>query len=166
MDLSKGGRMLKIAKRIKRFGKGDGRSMMRGILIIGLRQSSTCTVGLVLARYLEVSKVSLRKGAPRVKLMKTGWLSLADNGPRRGTLELCPDIKLTTAYLLLRPFFDQYGKLDMDSTYFYGADPGMGHVLKDSWHPALQMNKTMISAPEATPGDYVFWHCDVSLFKS
>jgi len=97
----------------------------------------------------------------RVLLTKVGWLSLADNGPRRGTLELCPDIRLTTAYILLRPFFDQYGKLDMESTYFYGADPGMGQVVKDSWHPALQMDKTIIPVPEAGPGDYVFWHCDV-----
>ena len=97
----------------------------------------------------------------RVLLTKIGWLSLADNGPRRGTLELCPDIKLTTAYILLRPFFDQYGRLDMESTYFYGADPGMGQVVKDSWHPALRMDKTIISVPDAGPGDYVFWHCDV-----
>jgi hypothetical protein len=96
-------------------------------------------------------------------LTSEGWLSLADNGPRRGTLELCPDIKLTTAYILLRPFFDQNGKLDMGSTYFYGADPGMGQVVKDSWHPALQMNKTIISVPKADPGDFVFWHCDVRL---
>jgi hypothetical protein len=107
-----------------------------------------------------------RSGGVGEILTQVGWLSLADNGPRRGTLELCPDIKLTTAYVLLRPFFDQNGKIDMDSTYFYGADPGMGQVVQDSWHPALQMNKTIISVPEAGPGDYVFWHCDVRLFRT
>lgn len=61
-----------------------------------------------------------------------GWLSMANNGPGKGTLQLLPDIKLSTAYMLLRPFFDDEGKLDMESTYFYGAAPGMGQVLKQS----------------------------------
>jgi hypothetical protein len=65
-----------------------------------------------------------------------GWVvpkcSIAENAPKRGTLQLCPDIKLSTAYILLRPFFDSNGKLDMDSTYFYGAEPRMGQVLTDS----------------------------------
>lgn len=95
-------------------------------------------------------------------LTAIGWLSMADNGPNRGTLQLVPDIKLSTAYLLLRPFFDGHGKLDMESTYFYGAEPGMGQSVKDSWHPGLLLDKTIISVPEAAPGDYVFWHCDVS----
>jgi hypothetical protein len=54
----------------------------------------------------------------------------------------------------------------MESTYFYGADPGKGQVVKDSWHPALQMNKTIISVPKASPGDFVFWHCDVRLLHT
>jgi len=100
-------------------------------------------------------------GACSVFRSLQGWLSLSDNAPRHGTLELLPDIKLSTAYILLRPFFDHNGKLDMNSAYFYGAEPGMGQVLKDSWHPGLFMNKTIVSAPEAGPGDYVFWHCDM-----
>ncbi|KAK6581331.1 hypothetical protein PZA11_006022 [Diplocarpon coronariae] len=90
-----------------------------------------------------------------------GWLSLADNAPRQGTLQLLPDIRLSTAYILLRPFFDKNDNLDMESTYFYGADPGMGQVVKESWHPGLYMDKTIVSAPKAAPGDYVFWHCDM-----
>ncbi|KAK2627138.1 hypothetical protein QTJ16_003104 [Diplocarpon rosae] len=90
-----------------------------------------------------------------------GWLSLADNAPRQGTLQLLPDIRLSTAYILLRPFFDKDDMLDMESTYFYGADPGMGQAIKDSWHPGLFIDKTIVSAPKAAPGDYVFWHCDM-----
>lgn len=104
-------------------------------------------------------------GACSVFRSLQGWLSLSDNAPHHGTLELLPDIKLSTAYILLRPFFDHNGKLDMNSTYFYGAEPGMGQVLKDSWHPGLFMNKTIVSAPKAAPGDYVFWHCDVSFSR-
>lgn len=61
-----------------------------------------------------------------------GWLSMANNGPGKGTLQLLPDIKLSTAYMLLRPFFDDEGKLDMEARCFYGAAPGMGQVLKQS----------------------------------
>ncbi|KAJ4468825.1 hypothetical protein J3R30DRAFT_3304421 [Lentinula aciculospora] len=90
-----------------------------------------------------------------------GWLSIDDNGPQCGTIQLLPDIKLSMAYILLRPFFNDQNKLDMDSTYFYGADPGQGHVLKDTWHPHLHLNKSIVSCPEAAPGDYVLWHCDL-----
>ncbi|KUJ12421.1 DUF1479-domain-containing protein [Mollisia scopiformis] len=100
-------------------------------------------------------------GACSVFRSLQGWLSLADNGPKCGTIELLPDIKLSTAYILLRPFFDANNKLDMESTYFYGADPGFGQVVKDTWHPDLQLSKTVVAAPKAAPGDYVFWHCDM-----
>jgi hypothetical protein len=75
-------------------------------------------------------------------------------------LELLPDIKLSTAYLLLRPFFDDDNQLDMNSRYFYGADPGMAQLLSEEWHSHLQMNKFIVSVPEVAPGSYVFWHCD------
>ncbi|KIK70204.1 hypothetical protein GYMLUDRAFT_213378 [Collybiopsis luxurians FD-317 M1] len=100
-------------------------------------------------------------GACSVFRSLQGWLSIDDNGPECGTIQLLPDIKLSTAYILLRPFFDSDNKLDMDSTYFYGADPGQGQVVKDVWHPHLQLNKTVVSCPQAAPGDYVFWHCDM-----
>lgn len=100
-------------------------------------------------------------GACSVFRSLQGWLSLADNGPKCGTIELLPDIKLSTAYILLRPFFDANNKLDMESTYFYGADPGFGQVVKSTWHPDLALSKTVVAAPKAAPGDYVFWHCDM-----
>ena len=34
-----------------------------------------------------------------------GWLSLSDCGPGQGTLRLLPSLKLSTAYIMLRPFF-------------------------------------------------------------
>lgn len=69
---------------------------------------------------------------------------MSDNGPGCGTIQLLPDIKLSTAYML-----------------FYGASPGQGQVLKSSWHPHLKLDKTVVSCPKADPGDYVFWHCDM-----
>ena len=86
---------------------------------------------------------------------------MSDNGPGCGTIQLLPDIKLSTAYVLLRPFFNDDNKLDMESTYFYGADPGQGQVCKTNWHPHLKLEKTVVSCPKADPGDYVFWHGDM-----
>jgi hypothetical protein len=86
----------------------------------------------------------------------SGWLSLSNVGPTKGTLELLPDIKLSSAYILLHPFFNDEIKLDMDSTYFYGAETGMGQVVKDSWLPHLQIPRTFISVPACPPGFYVF----------
>uniref|UniRef100_D8QDF4 DUF1479 domain protein n=1 Tax=Schizophyllum commune (strain H4-8 / FGSC 9210) TaxID=578458 RepID=D8QDF4_SCHCM len=90
-----------------------------------------------------------------------GWLSMSDNGPGCGTIQLLPDIKISTAYVLLRPFFNDQDVLDMESTYFYGADPGQGQVCKENWHPHLKLEKTVVSCPKADPGDYVFWHGDM-----
>ncbi|KAI9732013.1 MAG: hypothetical protein M1834_004464 [Cirrosporium novae-zelandiae] len=90
-----------------------------------------------------------------------GWLSLSNNGPGRGTLQLIPSLRLTTAYLLLRPFFTPSNTLDVTSSYFHGASPGQGQILTETWHPHLQLPRTMLSVPEAPPGTYVFWHCDM-----
>lgn len=90
-----------------------------------------------------------------------GWLSLADNGPTKGTIQVVPDIRLSTAYVMLRPFFDSNNKLDMSSRYWYGADPGQGQVVNNAWHPGLKLDQTMTSMPECGPGDFVFWHCDM-----
>jgi hypothetical protein len=61
----------------------------------------------------------------------------------------------------LRPFFDDNDQLDMESTYFYGAQPGRTHLLKDDWYPVLKIPQTLVSVPESPPGSYVFWHCDI-----
>lgn len=49
----------------------------------------------------------------------------------------------------------------MESTYFYRAQPGRTHLLKDSWYPELKIPKTLVSVPECPPGSYVFWDCDI-----
>lgn len=56
-------------------------------------------------------------------------------GPREGTLRVLPiDLKLATAYIILRPFFTPIKspehldfndwKLDLESTYFPGSSQG------------------------------------------
>lgn len=34
-----------------------------------------------------------------------GWLAVSDTGPGQGTLQVFPDVLLSTAYIMLRPFF-------------------------------------------------------------
>ncbi|CZR50815.1 related to DUF1479 domain protein [Phialocephala subalpina] len=103
-----------------------------------------------------------------------GWLSLSHTGPREGTLMVNPLNKLSTAYFLLRPFFDPVaagkglkdGKgwrlksvVEMDSV-LQGANPGNGQELNDVDHPNLELADTMVHIPKIEPGDFVVWHCD------
>lgn len=106
-----------------------------------------------------------------------GWLSMSAVGPGEGTLLVNPLLKLSTAYLLLRPFFrpidenlrgdaflaeknwELLGVEEMTSE-LHGATPGHGQELSERMHPHLELGKTMVSIPEINPGDYVAWHCD------
>ncbi|KAH7002350.1 hypothetical protein EDB80DRAFT_752638 [Ilyonectria destructans] len=109
--------------------------------------------------------------------MWQGWLSMSRTRPREGTLLVNPLVKLSTAYLLLRPFFEAVGGapgtagyLDEKNWRFTGADemtselqgatPGAGQEFTDELHPHLELEKTMVHMPEIKPGDYVAWHCD------
>lgn len=76
---------------------------------------------------------------------------------------------LSTAYLILRPFFrpksnlrDMEGYLapdnwvvDLDSTDFPGSQPGKGQELNEKTHPHLRLESTMTSVPKIKPGDQV-----------
>jgi hypothetical protein len=103
--------------------------------------------------------------------MFQGWLSMSTTGPGGGTLQVNPMLKYTSAYALLRPYFasspDFKGEpADDDATVpwkFTGRDIFKGQPSRQhmhNTHPHLQLDKTMVSAPEVEPGDYVAWHCD------
>ncbi|KAK7432244.1 hypothetical protein QQZ08_001189 [Neonectria magnoliae] len=115
-------------------------------------------------------------GACTMFRMWQGWLSMSATRPREGTLLVNPLVKLSTAYLLLRPFFEAVGAPgtegylnegnwrftgveDMTSE-LQGATPGTGQELSDGLHPHLELERTMVHVPEIKPGDYVAWHCD------
>ncbi|KAH8175107.1 DUF1479 domain protein [Sarocladium implicatum] len=105
-----------------------------------------------------------------------GWLSMSHSGPGEGTLLVNPLLKLSTAYLLLRPFFKPVntergpGYLDPSNWRFMGIDamtsdlqgatPGHGQELNDELHPHLELDTSMVHVPKIKPGDYVAWHCD------
>ncbi|KAF4465491.1 DUF1479 domain [Fusarium albosuccineum] len=107
--------------------------------------------------------------------MFQGWVSLSDIPVGEGTLLLCPMIRLTTAYLLLRPFFTpiQSSPSHPDflspenwtlekpvSSIIQGALPSYPQELNDAFHPHLQLSRSMIPIPRLAPGDYLVWHCD------
>ncbi|EIN03971.1 DUF1479-domain-containing protein [Punctularia strigosozonata HHB-11173 SS5] len=111
-----------------------------------------------------------------------GWTSLSNTGPREGTLRVFPNVKLSTAYLILRPFFrpkvvhrsssNTYGNtlplgfddwvVDLDNPDFPGAIPAKTFDVSQEMHPHLRLDKTMIPVPPVKPGDHVYWHCDVT----
>lgn len=95
--------------------------------------------------------------------MFQGWLAMSETGPGEGTLKVNPMLKETTAYFLLRPFFDEADKLfkgEAWPTEFQGAVMASMQELNDGWHPHLHLDDTMVSMPKVQPGDYVAWHCD------
>jgi hypothetical protein len=125
-------------------------------------------------------------GACSMFRMFQGWLSMSHCGPRKGTLLVNPLLQLSTAYVLLRPFFRPLKEVDAQiatlgsaerAAYLHpnnwtftagnemtsdiqGATPGHGQELSTSWHPHLELDRTMVHIPDVKPGDFVLWHCD------
>jgi hypothetical protein len=68
---------------------------------------------------------------------------MSSTGPGEGTLRVCPLLKLSTAYVLLRPFFKLGGmngeewEVDLESTEFPGSQPGRGPLL--ALNPILEI---------------------------
>lgn len=93
-----------------------------------------------------------------------GWLSLSAVEPGHGGLKVNPLLKQVTSYWILRPFFKRFNGKDpwiLDrSSVWQGAIPGRGQEINETFHPDLNLSKSMISIPEVRPGDMLFWHCD------
>lgn len=113
--------------------------------------------------------------------MFQGWLSMSHTGPNEGTLMVNPLLQLSTAYFMLRPFFqpikqpnvETVGERDPEflneenwilepetSSLIQGAGPGVSQEMNDILHPHLELSKTMVHIPQIQPGDFVVWHCD------
>ncbi|KAF4943553.1 hypothetical protein FGADI_13344, partial [Fusarium gaditjirri] len=113
-------------------------------------------------------------GACSMFRMWQGWMSMSHTRPGEGTLLVNPLVKLSMAYVLLRPFFEAkseglgQGYLDEENwelmrdvdSELQGATPGTGQELTADLHPHLELEKTMVHVPEIRPGDFVAWHCD------
>jgi hypothetical protein len=119
-----------------------------------------------------------RPGQATVFRTFQGWLAMSEIAPTQGTLKVFPDVHLSNAYTILRPFFrptvplDSKDILDPKNWVFDISTPDFpGIQPRDSgWadlrptpdlHPHLRLHNTMTSIPKVNPGDLIFWHCDV-----
>ncbi|KAI1439997.1 hypothetical protein F5Y02DRAFT_33590 [Annulohypoxylon stygium] len=124
----------------------------------------------------------LYNGAGVCSMMRLfqGILALTTVEP--GMIRLLPSPKLSTAYFLLRPFFTSkegpppHGAgpeewnaylsasnwtLEKEpSTIIHGAVPGHAQRVTAAWHPHLQLDKSLVTAPTLQVGDYIIWHPD------
>ncbi|KAI2471334.1 DUF1479-domain-containing protein [Annulohypoxylon bovei var. microspora] len=128
---------------------------------------SSTRLGVTSDLYNSVSSCSMFR-------MFQGWLSLSSIAPGAGSLHACPMLQLTTAYLLLRPFFSPRFKAGpsflhdsnwnlhvAQNSVLQGAVPGRGvQELTQALHPHLRLDRSMVPIPRVEPGDYVLWHPD------
>ena len=128
----------------------------------------------------EMAQLDMYNGAGACSMLRLwqGWLSLSHTGPGEGTLRVFPLLNLSTAYILLRPFFSPSTSsssltptaqeketpkwlLQTNPTSdFPGSIPSFTQELNASTHPHLNLPDAMVSIPKVSPGDYVAWHCD------
>ncbi|KZT07579.1 DUF1479-domain-containing protein [Laetiporus sulphureus 93-53] len=117
-----------------------------------------------------------RVGQSTVFRTYQGWLAVSETAPREGTLQVFPNVYLSNAYTILRPFFRQIPgtenaldpknwEYDISSSDFPGVYSA-GSGFRGPWpnaktHPHMKLDETMVSVPKVCPGDMVFWHCDV-----
>ncbi|KAF8135193.1 hypothetical protein EV363DRAFT_1322754 [Boletus edulis] len=126
------------------------------------------------------ARISLygRPGQASVFRSFQGWLAMSETGPTQGTLRVFPDVQLSNAYVILRPFFrptvpedspdildPKNWKFDISTADFPGIFPldrgYKGPLPTPKQHPHLRLEETMTSVPQVYPGDMVFWHCDM-----
>ncbi|KAI0045073.1 DUF1479-domain-containing protein [Auriscalpium vulgare] len=120
-----------------------------------------------------------RPGQATVFRTYQGWLALSPTGPRQGTIQFFPDVLLSNAYLILRPFFSYrapsaptpasaleasnwtYDISTPDFPGIFAVNGGFAGRLTVKDHPHLRLDTTMTSVPDVGAGDMVFWHCDL-----
>ncbi|CAE6520501.1 unnamed protein product [Rhizoctonia solani] len=111
-----------------------------------------------------------------------GWLAMSSTGPGEGTIRFFPDVTLSTAYIMLRPFFRPLDgnvtnidpsnwKIDVAGSPNFegvrreldsdGNETFRSISLDNDSHPHLNLDLSMTSTPKVKPGDMVFWHCDL-----
>ncbi|KAI0749829.1 DUF1479-domain-containing protein [Daedaleopsis nitida] len=125
------------------------------------------------------ARTSLYKRPNQATVFRTyqGWLALSETAPTEGTLQVFPNVILSNAYTILRPFVspkegcsaESYDPNDWQFDISNPDFPGIfsfqeaffGPRPNTKTHPHLKLDETMVSVPKVYPGDMVFWHCDV-----
>lgn len=101
------------------------------------------------------------------------WQASVALTPGEGGLEVFPNLNLSIAYVLLRPFFEPIeprGKLGTKAYLdkanwqpaiepnFLRTGANAGQKLSDDTHPHLRLQEGgMVDLPPLNRGDYVFW---------
>ena len=83
-----------------------------------------------------------------------GWTALTSQGPLDGTLSVIP-IANCMSYLLLRALQD-----DISPDNLCDAEPGRPLNISSKYHEDLLAG--LVSIPEVSPGDTVWWHPDIT----
>ena len=122
----------------------------------------------------KAAKQALFAGAAHSRVFRSfqGWTALTSAGPGEGSLMLYPNVKWTSAYLMLRPFFRAPPSeddimdaakwtFDVDSPWFPGTFREHSQALSLSSHPHLRLRDCMVHIPHMNPGDTVWWHADM-----
>lgn len=89
-----------------------------------------------------------------------GWLAVSEIAPKEGSILFAPLVQQVTAYYMLKPFFDENDEFVLDGS-MPGAYPGKGLEFNDKTHPELRLDDVMVHIPKVSPGDMVYWHCDL-----
>ncbi|KAK3943700.1 hypothetical protein QBC46DRAFT_306842 [Diplogelasinospora grovesii] len=106
-------------------------------------------------------------GSCSIFRMFNGFLSLSDT--TTPDLKVFPELKLATAYFLLRPFFSQQSdgswvlipdKKEQNSI-LHGALPSYAQQITNTLHPHLQLDRSLVRLPDLEAGDYVIFHPDL-----
>ncbi|KAL2833345.1 hypothetical protein BDW59DRAFT_156846 [Aspergillus cavernicola] len=118
---------------------------------------------------------ALYEGMAHSRVLRTfqGWTALTPTAPREGTIMVYPNVKAAIAYMLLRPFFrpptdlladiTDAGEWTLDDStgWFPGTFKPHSQRLSRSSHPHLRLEECLMYVPEMSPGDTVWWHCDL-----
>ena len=114
------------------------------------------------AKHRVSANMDLYNGAGACSMLRffQGWLSMSDTAPGEGSLHVCPMLIHSTAYTMLRPFFDTKSLQPALDNQFPGSVPGACQEYNPVTHPHLDLESTMVSVPKVEPGDFVAWHCD------
>ncbi|PVU84905.1 hypothetical protein BB559_007315 [Furculomyces boomerangus] len=84
-----------------------------------------------------------------------GWLALSNSNSGCGSLRVCPLVKETTAAIIMRPLLQDI----LETSSMGGAYPGTQIDIDPVMLP--QVTDICVSIPDVSPGDAVFWHCDL-----
>lgn len=118
------------------------------------------------------ANMSMFPGGAHCSVFRTfqGWTALTPCKYGEGGLMLVPNVKIVTAYMILRPFFkmpenggwEDPENWELDpSAWFPGTCRWDSQLLSPASHPHLRLEETLMSSPEMEPGDTIWWHADV-----